>query len=244
MWMLLASLRLSAGLASAGAADGGVTLSVWNNSAWTGLPHLSEVRPGLAFQGDLPTGSTLEMVGTLELPAGSTEYNFSCSFANTTMGFLWIDDHLVCQDGNVYKPPVSRTDLPLKRLSKASLPVVLRAYTAPSQRSRGNASFVGNFFDGDHGLSGPRVLRFGPQSYGFSPQSCADACTQYLPCTIIALPLSRSLSLSLSRLCVRACACAAYTHECSPVQVHLRSAPRRRRQVLAPRVSRCSTWYA
>lgn len=161
------------------AAAPGVTLSVWNNSAWDGAPFLSEVRPGLAFDGELPTGSTLEMVGTLELPQGSTEYNFSCSFANTTMGFLWIDDHLVCQDGNIYKPPVSRTDLPLKRLAKASLPIVLRAYTAPSQRSRGNVSFVGNYFDGDHGKSGPRVLRFGPQSYGFSPQSCADACTQY-----------------------------------------------------------------
>ncbi len=166
--------------AHAGTEEGaGVMLSVWNNSAWAGAPYISEIRPGLAFDGDIPTGSTLEMVGTLKLPAGSAEYNFSCSFGNTTMGFLWIDDHLVCQDGNVYKPPVSRTDLPLKRLSKALLPVVLRAYTAPSQQSRGNVTFVGNYYDGDHGKAGPRVLRFGPQAYGFSPQACADACTQY-----------------------------------------------------------------
>ena len=162
-----------------GSDSGGVTLSVWNNSAWAGEPQSSEVVPGLSLSRELPTGSTLEMVGTLELPAGSQEYNFSCSFGNTTMGFLWIDDHLVCQDGNIYKPPVSRTDLPLRRLSKASLPVVLRAYTAPARLPRGKVHFIGNYFDGNHGLAGPRVLRFGPQSYGFTPQSCADACTKY-----------------------------------------------------------------
>ena len=29
-------------------------------------------------------------------------FNFSCSFSNTSYAFLWVDDHLVCQDGHIY----------------------------------------------------------------------------------------------------------------------------------------------
>eukprot|EP01045_Picozoa_sp_COSAG04_P053445 COSAG04_NODE_23337_length_340_cov_0.804979_1_plen_62_part_10 len=54
----------------AAARAGGVTLSVWNNSAWSGAPASSEVLPGLAFSRSLPTGTAIELVGTLTLPKG------------------------------------------------------------------------------------------------------------------------------------------------------------------------------
>ena len=163
----------------AAARAGGVTLSVWNNSAWSGAPASSEVLPGLAFSRSLPTGTAIELVGTLTLPKGGDALNFSCAFANTSYAFVWIDDHLVCQDGRAYTTvPTSRVDLPLSRLSKADLPVVLRAYTGPTQPPHGPVSY-GSFFDGLKGKAGPRVMRYGPQSYGFTPQSCADACASY-----------------------------------------------------------------
>ena len=163
------------------AASGGVTLSVWNNSAWAGEPASSETVPGLTFSRSIATGTSVEMTGTLNFPLGAAEYNFSCAFGNTTSAFLWIDDHLVCQDGKIYTAvPVARTDLPLKRLSKAALSVVLRLYTAPTQMPRGPVSFIGNWNDNAAG----RVLRFGPQSYGFDPQSCADACHKYEYCAL------------------------------------------------------------
>lgn len=165
-------------LMQAGTAAASVTLSVWNNSAWAGEPQSSETVPALSFSRIIPTGTSVEMTGTLTLPLGSTEYNFSCAFANTTSAFLWIDDHLVCQDGNIYTAvPVARTDLPLKRLSKAALPVVLRLYTAPPQLPRGPVSYIGSWKDAP-----ARVMRFGPQSYGFTPQGCADACATYEYC--------------------------------------------------------------
>ena len=58
------------------------------------------------------------------------------------------------------------------KLSKAELPVLLRAYAAPTQPPRGPVQFIGNY--NDHA---GWVMRFGPRSYGFSPQSCADAPT-------------------------------------------------------------------
>eukprot|EP01052_Picozoa_sp_SAG31_P033603 SAG31_NODE_3820_length_3852_cov_4.934985_7_plen_139_part_00 len=122
--MLPLLLGLSA--LSAGTGTAGVTLRIFNNSAWSGEPTSSTTVPGLSFSGSLVPGTSVEMLATLELPPIG-EHNFTCTFVNTTAGFLWIDDHLVCQDGEVYTTvPVARTDLPLKRLSKAALPVVLR----------------------------------------------------------------------------------------------------------------------
>jgi hypothetical protein len=162
----------------------GVTLSVFNNSAFHGPPASSRTVPGLSFTREpVLTGTSIELVGTLVLPPRPAVFNFTCTFANTSYAFLWIDDHLVCQDGNIYRPPTSRLDLPLGRLSKAALPVVLRAYVGPSRPPRspraGPIKFIGNYYDGIHGKAGPRVLRYGPQSYGFTPEGCAAACRTY-----------------------------------------------------------------
>ena len=179
--MLLALVGLSSVAlgAAAGGSGAGATLRVFSNSAWSGTPASSTTVPSLSFTGALVPGSSVELLATLQLPL-TGEYNFSCAFANTTAGFLWIDDHLVCQDGKVYTTvPVARTDLPLKRLSKPSLPMVLRFVVPQPTLPRGQVSFLGTWNDGNNGTAGPRMLRSGPQSYGFAPQRCADACDKY-----------------------------------------------------------------
>ena len=65
-------------------------------------------------------GKSAEISGQLEVSADSY-YAFNCTFEGGQLVFVWIDDHLICQDGKVYTAvPVARTDLPLKRLSKAA----------------------------------------------------------------------------------------------------------------------------
>ena len=161
---------------------GGVTLSLFDNSAFHGSAASSATIPGLSFTREVKSGSSIELTGTLTLPPAAV-FNFSCAFANTSYAFLWVDDHLVCQDSNVYKPPISRLDLPLGKLNKAALPVVLRAYVGPSAPAQlprpGTVAYIGNYYDGDHGKAGARALRFGPQGYGFTPESCAAACPLY-----------------------------------------------------------------
>ena len=168
--------------AAAAAAGGGVTLSVFDNSAFYGPATSSGTIPGLAFNKEVKSGTSIELTGTLTMPPAAV-FNFTCSFANTSYAFLWIDDHLICQDNNIYKPPTSRVDLPLGKLSKAALPVVLRAFIGPSPPPKlprqGLLKFIGNYYDGIHGKAGPRALRYGPQAYGFTPESCAAACPSY-----------------------------------------------------------------
>ena len=66
---------------------------------------------------------------------------------------------------------------------QADLPVVLRAYVGPSpppkQPRGGPISFLGNYYNGSHGLPGARALRYGPQAYGYTPEHCAAACSKY-----------------------------------------------------------------
>ena len=179
--LLPAAVAAAAGI---GTDDGaaGVTLSIFDNSAFHGPAASSATVPGLSFAKEVRSGSSVELTGTLTLPPAAV-FNFTCAFANTSYAFLWIDDHLVCQDNNVYKPPTSRIALPLGKLSKAALPVVLRAYVGPGvppQLPRpGPVTFLGSYNDGDHGKPGARALRYGPQGYGYTPESCAAACPTY-----------------------------------------------------------------
>eukprot|EP01052_Picozoa_sp_SAG31_P033602 SAG31_NODE_3820_length_3852_cov_4.934985_6_plen_271_part_00 len=53
-----------------------------------------------------------------------------------------------------------------------------------AQFPRGKVHFLGNWNDGNNGTAGPRMLRFGPQSYGFSPQRCAETCATYEYCAL------------------------------------------------------------
>ena len=128
--MLLLLLGLSSWLVSVGS-SGGITLSTFSNSAFHGPAASREILPGLSFTREVKSGWSLEAVGTLTLPPAAL-FNFTCAFGNTSFAFLWVDDHLICQDNNVYKPPTSRLDLPLGKLSKAALPIVLRVYVGPS----------------------------------------------------------------------------------------------------------------
>jgi hypothetical protein len=54
-----------------------------------------------------------ELVGTIAFPQAGGLFHFNCAWSGTTLGFVWIDGHLVCQDGHAYQPSDSTTDNPL-----------------------------------------------------------------------------------------------------------------------------------
>ena len=89
--------------AAAVSAGGGITLRVYDNTGLAGRPVSTSVLPTTAFE--LPAGShggawSASLTGMLEFPAAGGLYNFSCSFLRTTLGFVWVDGHRVCNDGN------------------------------------------------------------------------------------------------------------------------------------------------
>jgi hypothetical protein len=113
--MLLATALLTSAAASS-AATSGLTLNVYDNTALAGVPVSTSVVDGasLSLPGSKYDGAwSAELVGSITFPSGSGgTYEFDCSFANTTMAFVWVDGHLVCQDGNAYQVAVEVSGLP------------------------------------------------------------------------------------------------------------------------------------
>jgi hypothetical protein len=147
--MTLRSLVLPAMLSSAATALGaenGLTMSVYNNSAWYGEPLSSKVVD--SFDQSLPldagvTAMSVEITGSLTYPPNLKPcfindfgcYTFNCSFGASTYGFLWFDDHLVCQHGAYVLHPDSydgSAGNPLRVLSKKTVVVRLQAYLDPA----------------------------------------------------------------------------------------------------------------
>jgi hypothetical protein len=67
-------------------------------------------------------------------------YTFNCSFGAATYGFLWFDDHLVCQHGAYVLHPDSydgSAGNPLRVLSKKTIAVRLQAYLDPANPALG-----------------------------------------------------------------------------------------------------------
>lgn len=114
----------------------GVTLKTYQNMALAGPAITTTVLATTACS--LPGGKPLsaELAGTIAFPADGGVYHFDCRWENTTIGFVWVDGHLVCQDGNAYRPPVGTTDnpLPINTLSQSrvvqSLPFRAHLYSA------------------------------------------------------------------------------------------------------------------
>ena len=131
------------------------------------------------------TGQSLELTGSMELPKGYATA-FRCNFSSSvTLAFLWIDDHMVCHRGAFSDwPAPGRADNPLRRLTKTRLPFVMRILVGAPPAPRPPVKFYGCYLDGSGGAPGPRALRYGPQSYGYTAQSCAEACRGY---SIVAL---------------------------------------------------------
>eukprot|EP01045_Picozoa_sp_COSAG04_P000646 COSAG04_NODE_17_length_40288_cov_9.152728_2_plen_784_part_00 len=100
------------------AGEAGVRLRVYANSGLAGPPAEERLLPTASFA--LPASAhggtfSAELSGSLLLPAASGGlFNFSCAFVNSTLGFVWVDGHLVCADGNAYGTQgVGATDSPL-----------------------------------------------------------------------------------------------------------------------------------
>ena len=149
MAMVIAAL---AAAAPAAAAQQGLTMSVYNNSAWYGAPLRSSVVPGFDVSvpiertGGSPTPFSVEITGTLTYPASAKPcfendhgcFTFNCSFGAASYGFLWFDDHLVCQNGAYVLHPDSfdgSAGNPLRVLSKKEITVRLQAYVDPAGAS-------------------------------------------------------------------------------------------------------------
>ena len=96
---------LSACAASSSSSElSGLTIYNYNNTALAGEPvsrsilnDTSSIRFGSSGQ---PSFSN-EITGTVTFPSAGL-FDFQCTFQGTTLGFVWIDGHLVCQDGNAY----------------------------------------------------------------------------------------------------------------------------------------------
>ena len=58
-----------------------------------------------------PTVPHLHHLSSFPNPGGV--YHFDCNWTKATMGFVWVDGHMVCQDDYTYKPQAGSTDNPL-----------------------------------------------------------------------------------------------------------------------------------
>lgn len=91
------------------AAATGITLRTYTNMALSGIPSSTQILDTTAFS--VPSGSpgSAELVGTIGFPTEGAVYHFDCQWAGTTMGFVWVDGHMVCQDGHACGSPFSAT---------------------------------------------------------------------------------------------------------------------------------------
>lgn len=108
------ALALLASCAEASALQLGLTLRTYANTALYGPAASTAVVSAAACA--VPAGGaplSAELVGTLSFPAEGGVFHFNCSWTDTTVGFVWIDGHMVCQDGHAYHPDSGTTDNPL-----------------------------------------------------------------------------------------------------------------------------------
>ena len=95
----------------------GLTLKLYDNAALVGTPRhiatttlaqLSLANKNNSTQNHASfTGCHLsgELSGSLHVSnSGGGIYTFDCQFHATSTGWVWVDGHLVCQDGNAYRP--------------------------------------------------------------------------------------------------------------------------------------------
>ena len=89
----------------------GLTLKTYGNTALAGSPTSTSLASSATVAlADAPSSG--ELFGTLTFPAAGV-YEFNCNFTGTTTGWVWVDGHQVCNDGNVYKLGAGSFDNPL-----------------------------------------------------------------------------------------------------------------------------------
>ena len=100
-------------LPATAAAAAGVTLKIYKNLGLLGAPASTSVLATPEFEHSASEPFSAEMVGTLDFPAGGGVFRFDCNWTVATMGYVWVDGHMVCQDAHTYKPGAGTTDNPL-----------------------------------------------------------------------------------------------------------------------------------
>ncbi len=84
-----------------------VTINVFNNTALAGVPVSNDTAPSLELSIErLGSAFSIELVSQLAFPTAPAFYAFSCAGAfdaSVVLGFVWVDDHLVCSTG-AYQP--------------------------------------------------------------------------------------------------------------------------------------------
>ncbi|KAH8045392.1 adenosine kinase [Aureococcus anophagefferens] len=112
-------------------ASAGLTLRSYENSGFVSTPN-EVVLPDTSRIALHPNALSGIASGMLALPAGT--WNFSCAFESATLGFVWVDGHLVCQTGAYDLAPGSGDDpLPVRR--NASVAFRAHLYGANAHRN-------------------------------------------------------------------------------------------------------------
>ena len=150
--------------------DQGLLLDVFNNSVLYGRPFFSQILPSLNFRHDTTFPFSAELQGTVSFPkAGMVKIN--CSFLNTTVAFVWINDFLVCQDGHAYQPGPASYNNPIPVLPSQAYVVRAHIYfngfatCAPS-------TMLGCFNDTGHDCA----FTLGLRSDALTQETCALSC--------------------------------------------------------------------
>ena len=141
----------------------GLTLKIYENLGLFGTPAATSVISAPEFEHDGSAPFSAEMVGTLQFPKDGGVFRFDCNWTDATMGYVWVDGHMVCQDAHTYKPGAGSTDNPLPvntfKRSKGivhSLPFRAHFYyngqgsPAPPLESCTGLRSVGLFNDSNH----------------------------------------------------------------------------------------------
>ena len=111
---------------------GGLTLSIYENTAAAGSPASTSIIASPSTSIAQPTNTsrfsatiTGEIVLAPSNPTGGTTLTFDCDFGDAVVGYLHVDDHIVCTTGVNSKPGqvlASTLDQPLMVLSRKFQP--------------------------------------------------------------------------------------------------------------------------
>ena len=152
---LAASICTKAG---AGPSDG-ITLKLYKNQGLFGPPASIFVLNSTSFALPGNTSFSAELVGTVSFPPTGGVYHFACNMTAGTMGYVWVDGHMVCQDNITYKSygGGATNPLPINTFENLSKGVVkalpFRAhlyYSGPRQKQVCKPSSIGVFDDANH----------------------------------------------------------------------------------------------
>ena len=101
-WTRLLSLLL---LATSPSLRAQLTSRIYDNTAQWGTPveeRLVEQMEWKSFDNTTTGPCSGELIGSLTFVDSSTWLQFNCTFQSTLTAWVWLDGHLVCQDGHTY----------------------------------------------------------------------------------------------------------------------------------------------